>query len=359
MPRTTTLTTALAGLLASTTATADLAVGSWNIQHLGWDNGKDLAAVAAVASRFDLLAVQELMDPAALGRLERRFEERTGEAWGSMASDALGASSYQEHYGFLWREAEATYVEGAVVYLDRRGAFARPPYSALFADTDTGQRYAAATVHITYGDSVSDRTPEIRALDEYWRWLDETYSDSTRLLMGDFNLELGNEAWRELDALAKPAVTRDGTTLSSTDGRYASLYDNIWYDSSRLRPDGSGVLRFPELLDINHEEARDSVSDHAPVHLLLDGAQLRDAAAATGRRDGRRERRQPAARSGCVNINRASADALEEIIHVGPARAEDIIQGRPWESADELDRIDGIGPSRLEDIEEQGEACVP
>ena len=81
MRRTITLTTALTGLFASTAATAELAIGSWNIQHLGWDNGKDMAAVAAVAARFDLLAVQELMDPAALQRLERRLEERTGEAY--------------------------------------------------------------------------------------------------------------------------------------------------------------------------------------------------------------------------------------------------------------------------------------
>jgi len=365
MQRTTTLTTALASLLASllasAAANADLAVGCWNIKHLGWDNGKDMAAVAAVASRFDLLTIQELMDPAALQRLERRLEQQTGEAWGSMASQALGASSYQEHYGFLWRESEANYVEGAVVYLDPRDVFSRPPYSALFADTDTGQRYAVGTVHITYGDSISDRTPEIRALDEYWRWLDETYEDGTRLLMGDFNLEPGHEAWRELDALAKPAVTRGGTTLSGTDGRYASLYDQIWYDSRRLRPEGSGILRFPALLGISHEQARDTVSDHAPVYLLLDGAQLHDAAAsAADRRQGSNKQRQPAAGGGdCTNLNRAPASALEAITHIGPERAEAVVEGRPWESVQELDRIDGIGPARLEDIERQGKACVP
>lgn len=352
-----TISATLTALLFSTAVQADLAVGSWNIKHFGWNNGKDMAAVSSVASRFDLLAVQELMDPAELQRLERHLERQTGEAWGSMASEALGASSYREHYGFLWRESEARYVEGAVVYLDRRSTFARPPYSALFTDTDTGQRYALGTVHITYGDSISDRTPEIRALDEYWRWLREIYPQSIRLLLGDFNLEPGHSAWRELDGLARPAITRGGTTLSHTDGRYASLYDNIWFDSRQLQTNSSGVLRFPESLGITHRQARDSVSDHAPVYLLLDGAQLRAATAFATEK--RRERQQPAAGSGdCTNLNRAPASALEAITHIGSKRATSIVEGRPWKAVDELDRIDGIGPSRLKDIERQGEACV-
>ncbi len=59
-----------------------------------------------------------------------------------------------------------------------------------------------------------------------------------------------------------------------------------------------------------------------------------------------------------VDINSASATQLEQIKHVGPARAQAIIQTRPFSSVDDLIRVSGIGPARLSDIKQQGLACV-
>ncbi|WP_253742774.1 hypothetical protein [Halomonas sp. THAF12] len=83
-------------------------IGSWNLEHLGWNNDKRLDRVVRVAGRFDLLAVQELMDDEALTRLERELEAVSGEDWSSMASHAVGRGRYREHYGFLWRPAAST-----------------------------------------------------------------------------------------------------------------------------------------------------------------------------------------------------------------------------------------------------------
>ena len=38
-------------------ALSDAAVASWNIEHLGWNNGKVLADLAEVAGCFDLIAL--------------------------------------------------------------------------------------------------------------------------------------------------------------------------------------------------------------------------------------------------------------------------------------------------------------
>jgi DNA uptake protein ComE-like DNA-binding protein len=66
--------------------------------------------------------------------------------------------------------------------------------------------------------------------------------------------------------------------------------------------------------------------------------------------------------SGCtfgqVDVNSAEAEELEQIIHIGPVRAAELIQLRPFSSLDDLVRIKGIGPARLADIKEQGIACV-
>lgn len=344
----------LAGLLALAplAAQGDVIVGSWNIKHLGWNNDKAVGQVAHVADHFDLLAIQELMDPAALEALERELEALSGEAWSSMASHALGRSSYEEHYGFLWRESEVAYEDGAVVFIDHGDVFSREPYSARFRDVENDTLFTAATVHVVYGDSVGDRLPEIAALSDYWQWLGEVHADTPRLLMGDFNLAPDHAGWAPLrERGAVPAVTEGASTLATTAGRYANLYDNLWYDAERLAPDDQGVLRFPELLPMAHQEARARVSDHVPVYVALNGATLERQAADGG------ELMASRGGPGCIDLNASGVDRLAELPHVGPARAEAIISGRPWRAPGELTRISGIGEGRLEAIRGSGLLC--
>jgi hypothetical protein len=63
----------------------------------------------------------------------------------------------------------------------------------------------------------------------------------------------------------------------------------------------------------------------------------------------------------CVDINTAAPAQLQRIIHIGPARAAEIVQlreGRRFESVDQLTRVRGIAAVRLRDIKAQGLACV-
>ena len=64
--------------------------------------------------------------------------------------------------------------------------------------------------------------------------------------------------------------------------------------------------------------------------------------------------------SGCVNINTASFEDLQQIIHIGPTRANELISLRPFSSLNDMGRIDGIkvGGVRLNEIKAQGLACV-
>lgn len=359
------LLTALLLLLASAAAGAELRIASWNVEHLGWDNAKSYPAVARVASQFDLLALQEVMAPEAVAELERALEAATQQDWGSLVSHAVG-DGYQEHYAFIWREAAVAYVDGAVVYVDDRDAFAREPFSARFRDRGSGEVLAAATVHILYGDGVADRTPEIRALRRYWAWLGEIYPEQTerRLLMGDFNLPPDHPAWAPLKEVARPAPIAAATTLSSTDGAYASRYDHLWLPRRhRLAVTGQGVLRFPELLaetsgrPWRHEAARAHVSDHAPVYVLLDGAELHPAPQGPLHPPGDPQAPAATAAADCIDLNRAGAQRLQALPHIGPERAAAVVAGRPWSGVAELERIDGIGPARRADIAAAQRVC--
>jgi len=60
----------------------------------------------------------------------------------------------------------------------------------------------------------------------------------------------------------------------------------------------------------------------------------------------------------CLDINQASLEEVQSIIHIGPERAQTLIDLRPFDSVDDLERIKGIGPARITDIKDEGLACV-
>ena len=59
-----------------------------------------------------------------------------------------------------------------------------------------------------------------------------------------------------------------------------------------------------------------------------------------------------------IDINSASAEELDKLIGIGPAKARAIIDTRPFNSVDDLLDVYGIGEVTLEKIKSQGLACV-
>src|SRR5690554_1606735 len=94
---------------------AETRIASWNIRNLGWDNGKDFLAVAAIAAEFDFLSIQEVMSQDGIDHLEAALETRTGVAWEQMCSHLIGRGSYREMYCFTWREDRISWIDGAAV----------------------------------------------------------------------------------------------------------------------------------------------------------------------------------------------------------------------------------------------------
>ena len=70
------------------------------------------------------------------------------------------------------------------------------------------------------------------------------------------------------------------------------------------------------------------------------------------------EESTPVSGESCVNINEATIEDIQRIIHIGTARAPLLIDGRPYSSVEDLDSINGIGPARIKDIIAQGIACI-
>lgn len=340
----------LVGVLFTAAAPADINIASWNLKQLGWGEQKRYDRLALIMERFDLVALQEVMGEEAVDRLVEALSTSTGEHWSSMASHSVGRGRYQEHYAFLWRDRTVEYTGGAVVFLDNRDVFAREPFSARFRSRLSGQEIALGSVHVLYGDSKADRIPEIQALGDYWDWLSEVYPDIPRLLAGDMNLEPSHEAWGNLRSRgAVPLVAQGASTLSPHDRRYANLYDQMWVTPGRLLVSEAGILRYPQLLGIDHATARATVSDHAPIYVSLGNAELSLSPAHSASFDTATMAANDAVPE-CIDLNTSSSKQLESLPHIGEARAALIVEGRPWRNVEALRRISGIGPSRLEDI---------
>jgi hypothetical protein len=59
-----------------------------------------------------------------------------------------------------------------------------------------------------------------------------------------------------------------------------------------------------------------------------------------------------------IDLNSASLKDLEKITWIGPATAQKIIDGRPYDNIDDLNRVKGIGETKMSDIKAEGLACV-
>ena len=253
----------------------DIIFASWNIQHLGHGHHKKYTGLAAIAGKVDLLAVQEVMTKQGLLRLKKAIEKHTDEQWSYLISRPVGSKDYKEMYAFVWRDSAVELVQGQQTYPDRGKRFIREPFSAQFRSKRDNSQLAVGTVHILYGRSIKERTPEIQALAQYWRWMQSTYPDAALVLAGDFNLPPEHDAWQALKRHAKPLITVGATTLSEKNGRYANLYDNIWVaNNTPLDIAQAGIIAFPKMLKMDHQDSRKYMSDHAPVYMSLGQAEL-------------------------------------------------------------------------------------
>ncbi len=197
----------------------NLLIATWNIRSFSsltrkWtatsnDNPKrdlrGLRAICEIVSRFDVVAIQEVMGNL---RALRDMMGFLGNDWSFLMTDVTyGTAGNNERMAFVFdrTRVQPSGLAGELVvppeYQDEIGEewsqFARTPYAVSFrAGDDT---FILTTFHIDYGQSAAERVPELQAV-AYWlaEWAERTNRWHHNLIaLGDFNIDrIDDELWQ-------------------------------------------------------------------------------------------------------------------------------------------------------------------
>jgi endonuclease/exonuclease/phosphatase family metal-dependent hydrolase len=194
----------------------NLLIATWNIRMFGsltekWDSGnkspkrnfRAVWAISEIISRFDVIAVQEVMGNL---RALRNLMKCLGNEWSFLMTDiTLGDAGNKERIAYIYHNTrvQPSGLACEIVIppeeinsgaLNRQ--FARTPYAVSFkAGKET---FILLTAHIDYGEKSADRIPELKAIA---KWMYDWASRSNRwhhnlLALGDFNIDRkGDELW--------------------------------------------------------------------------------------------------------------------------------------------------------------------
>ncbi len=243
-------------------------VATFNALHLGWNNAKDMLALACVVSHFDLVGLVEIDDPQGLVDLEAELELLTGELWSSHVSPhAVGNANGTEYYGYVWRDAEVTMTGALGFFDDPNDDIKREPYGANFQMGSFD--FTLVVFHLQYGQTITTRRAEAQQLVnvyDYFQNLNGAEQDV--LIGGDFNLPGDDAAFTLVDDRNVSFITdpEQKTTLSGSG--FANSFDNIFFPATHTTEIvDAGAFDFTQG---NYPVVSDTVSDHIPVWVEVD-----------------------------------------------------------------------------------------
>ena len=234
----------------------NLLIGSWNLRAFGgltkkWQSAEDdspkrdladVLAIAAMLSRFDVVAVQEVRSDL---RALRYLLKALGPDWGFTLTDVTkGKAGNDERLAFLFDTRRVTpsglACELVVPEDDPHVSptafarqFARTPYAVSF--NSAGKTFILVTLHVVYGQAPTDRVGELTAIAEWLAgWATEAAEWGHNLIcLGDFNIDRKDDplfqAFTSTGLTAPPALDTVPRTIFDDPGA-GHFYDQIaWF----------------------------------------------------------------------------------------------------------------------------------
>lgn len=281
----------------------NLLIGTWNLRALGgltkaWEtaegaspkrNFADVAHIATIISRFDVVAVQEVRGDL---RALRHVFKALGDHWAFVMTDVTkGSKGNDERLAFLF-DTRRVQVSGLACELVvpvetdpekiKPGAFnrqfARTPYAVSF--TLSGKTFILVTLHVDYGKQAADRIPELGAIADWmanWAEQEEEWNHNL-IALGDFNIDRSGDplydAFTSTGLTPAPQLNDVSRTIFDQPGK-GHFYDQIaWFEKGAAnRPvlsltcSAAGTFDFVPELQGHHslEDLSWHISDHYPL----------------------------------------------------------------------------------------------
>jgi len=248
--------------------TDTLSVVTWNIQNLGKSKSdEEIAFMAAVLKRFDMVAVQEVVagigGAPAVARLADALN-RTGAKWDYSTSDpTFSTSGSSERYAFFWKTSKVQRIGRPVLEPTYRAQIEREPYMIDF-------RHRSDTFTLVSFHAIPKTKQPEREL-KYLKFLPGIYPAKTLMIMGDFNCPQSHSVFGPLKSMGfRPSLVGQKTSLKRnchSRDCLASEYDNIFYPGENVTFVRSGVVHFQEIT--SDTLLPEFISDHLPVYLYF------------------------------------------------------------------------------------------
>ena len=245
-------------------------VGWWNIRDLGTSRDDDeIAQIAKVMTGPDVFAIGELNDRTALERIAHDL----GSSWSWAAThDKVGhTAGSREYYGFLWNTTLVAMDGNVHVDADPGDKIDREPAWATFRTVDGNFDFTVMAVHITWGDNAAARKEEVELMADVWeRTQDATPDDDDMILVGDFNRNVGDDAFDRLKSIPDVICANEDTGPTVVKG--TSTYDQIFLSLAYTQEwTGEYMTRNFDKTMFHDDDAAASkaVSDHRPVWVTL------------------------------------------------------------------------------------------
>ncbi|QXW66142.1 endonuclease/exonuclease/phosphatase family protein [Streptobacillus moniliformis] len=242
-------------------------IASFNTLKLG-ENKKDWKSLAKIVSKFDIIAMQEVMNEKGINNLRNEVEKFTNEKWGYIISDmAVGTKDYKEHYGVLFKRKKVDSIKSLGTYQNGKSDdFIREPYGVLIKSNNFD--FVLVSVHSIFGKNKLEREIEATRYHKVYKYFMDKSKEEDVILLGDFNLPANSKAFKYFkDTYNVKEVfnsIKNKTTMSSKG--LANSYDNAFFNRNNLK-EYTGRYGVYDYTKNNYEQIRKYISDHLIIFM--------------------------------------------------------------------------------------------
>lgn len=250
--------------LYSLTTFSQVKLLSWNLENFGKSKSDStIIYIANTIKNYDVIAIQEVVagygGTQAIAKLSEELN-RKGSKWDYVVSEPTTSSAYKtERYAFLWKTAKLKLVNKPWLEEKYNLEIDREPFYATFSSNN--KLFTLVNFHAI----TKSKQPETEI--KYFKFLPNQYPTLNLIFVGDFNCPQSHTVFNSLKKMDYESVFKNQKTSlkkeCELDDCLASEFDNIWYNSKKVRILKSDVVSFYN--DFSTLKEARVISDHIPI----------------------------------------------------------------------------------------------